>query len=121
MTGSGRPHPPMVVAAVALGVQVAIEYPLTSAYGMSGAALGTLIAAAVCLAGAGHPRPAELRIARRSSRLLRLVAAGAVAFGVASLASSKVDVLPICIAATAVYIGLVIVLRVVPRRLRRAR
>ena len=120
MTGSGRPHPPMVLAAVALGIQVAIEYPLTSAYGMSGAALGTSIAAA-----AVPRRPGDLVRRsfgrRRPEPAARLVAAGAAAFGVASLASSKVDVLPICIAATAVYIALVIVLRVVPRRLRRAR
>jgi O-antigen/teichoic acid export membrane protein len=121
MTGSGRPYPPMVAAAVALGVQLVIEYPLTSAYGMSGAALGTLIAGALCLAGQAFLVQRSFGSLGDPSRLLRLVAAGAAAFGVASLASSKVDVLPICIAATAVYIGLVIALRVVPRRLRRAR
>ena len=66
MTGSGRPHPPMVVAAVALAVQVAIEYPLTSAYGMSGAALGTLIAAAICLVGQAVLVRRSFGIARRS-------------------------------------------------------
>jgi hypothetical protein len=88
---------------------------------MSGAALGTLIASALCLVGQAILVRQSFGSLGDPSRLVRLVAAGAVAFGVASLASSKVDVLPICIAATAVYIGLVIVLRVVPRRLRRAR
>ena len=121
MTGSGRPHPPMVVAASALALQVVIEYPLTRAYGMSGAALGTLIAAAVCLAGQAVLVRSNFGSLGDPSRLLRLVVAAVAAFGVASLASSKVNVLPICLAATAVYIGLVIVLRVVPRRLRRTR
>ena len=88
---------------------------------MSGAALGTLIAAAVCLAGQAVLVRSNFGSLGDPSRLLRLVVAAVAAFGVASLASSKVNVLPICLAATAVYIGLVIVLRVVPRRLRRTR
>jgi stage V sporulation protein B len=119
MTGSGRPHPPMVVAAVALVLQVAIEYPLTRAYGMSGAALGTLIAAAACLVGQAVLVARSFGSLGDPSRLVRLLVAGAAAFGVASLASSRVDVVPICLAATAAYIMLVIALRVVPRRLRR--
>jgi O-antigen/teichoic acid export membrane protein len=121
MTGSGRPHPPMVVAAAALVLQVAIEYPLTSAYGMSGAALGTLIAAAACLLGQAVLVARNFGSLGDPSRLVRLLVCGAAAFGVASLASSRVDVVPICLAATAAYIALVIALRVVPRRLRRAR
>ncbi len=54
----------------------------------------------------------------RRRRAWLLIAAGG-AFAVASLASSKADVLPICAAATAVYATLVVALRVVPRRLRR--
>ena len=53
LTGSGHPHPPMRVAAAALLLQLVLEYPLTKAYGMTGAALGTLIAATLCMLGQG--------------------------------------------------------------------
>jgi tellurite resistance protein TehA-like permease len=86
---------------------------------MSGAALGTLIAAAACLVGQAVLVARSFGSLGDPSRLVRLLVAGAAAFGVASLASSRVDVVPICLAATAAYIMLVIALRVVPRRLRR--
>jgi O-antigen/teichoic acid export membrane protein len=119
LTGSGHPHPPMRVAAAALALQLAIEYPLTSAYGMSGAALGTLIASTVCLLGQGLLVRARFGTYGDASRIARLLVAAGGAYAVASLASSKADVIPICLAATAVYAALVLVLRVVPRRLRR--
>jgi O-antigen/teichoic acid export membrane protein len=121
LTGSGHPHPPMAIAASALLVQVAIEYPLTSAYGMTGAALGTLIAAAGCLVGQIVVVRWRLGTFGDPTRLARLLVAGGGAFGVASLASSRADVVPICFAAAAAYAGLVVALRVVPRRLRRTR
>ncbi len=121
LTGSGHPHPPMVIAAAALLVQVVVEYPLTHAYGMTGAALGTLIAAGACLAGQIIVVRWRLGTFADLTRLARLLLAGGGAFAVASLASSRADVLPICVAATAAYVVMVMAMRVVPRRLRRAR
>ena len=121
LTGSGHPHPPMVIAAAALLVQVVIEYPLTHAYGMTGAALGTLIAAAGCLVGQIIVVRRRLGTFADPTRIARLLVAGGGAFGVASLASSRADVLPICFAAAVTYVVLVVALRVVPRRLRRTR
>jgi O-antigen/teichoic acid export membrane protein len=119
LTGSGHPHPPMRVAAAALALQVAIEYPLTSAYGMSGAALGTLIAASVCLLGQVILVRARFGTFGDVSRIARLLLAAGGAYAVASLASSKANVIPICFAATVAYASLVVAFRVVPRRLRR--
>jgi O-antigen/teichoic acid export membrane protein len=119
LTGSGHPHPPMRVAAAALALQVAIEYPLTSAYGMSGAALGTLIAASVCLLGQVILVRARFGTFGDVSRIARLLLAAGGAYAVASLASSKANVIPICFAATVAYTALVVAFRVVPRRLRR--
>ncbi len=119
LTGSGHPHPPMVIAAVALLVQVIIEYPLTNAYGITGAALGTLIAAGGCLVGQIVVVRWRLGTFADVTRLARLAVAAGGAFAVASLSSSRSDVLPICFAATAAYVMLVIALRVVPRRLQR--
>jgi O-antigen/teichoic acid export membrane protein len=121
LTGSGHPHPPMRVAAVALGLQVIIEYPLTSRYGISGAALGTLIAAALCMVGEGFLVHRRFGSVGEVSRIARLLVAAGGAYAVASLASSRLDVLPLCFAATLVYVLLVVALRVVPRRLRRTR
>ncbi len=121
LTGSGRPVPPMVVAAAALVVQAAIGYPLTVAYGMSGAALGTLIAAGICVAGQALLVRRHFGALADPSRVGRLVVAAVGAFAIASQASSPLDVIPICAAATAAYVGLVLVLRVVPRRLQRRR
>jgi O-antigen/teichoic acid export membrane protein len=119
LTGSGHPHPPMRVAAAALALQLAIEYPLTSAYGMTGAALGTLTASVVCLIGQGVLVRARLGTFGEASRIARLVIAAGGAYAVASLASSRIDVLPFCAAASVAYVALVVALRVVPRRLRR--
>jgi O-antigen/teichoic acid export membrane protein len=119
LTGSGHPHPPMVVAALALAVQAVVEYPLTRAYGMTGAALGTLIAAGGCLAGQIALVRVRLGTVGDPLRMARLLVAAGGAFAVATLASSRTDVLPVCFAATVAYVVLVMVLRVVPRRLRR--
>jgi len=100
---------------------VIVEYPLTNAYGMTGAALGTLIAAAGCLVGQVVVARRRLGTVGDPSRIARLLLAAGGAFAVSSLASSRADVLPICIAATAAYVVLVVALRVVPRRLRRTR
>ncbi len=121
LTGSGHPHPPMVIAASALLVQVILEYPLTKAYGMTGAALGTLIAASGCLIGQVVVVRRRLGTVGDPIRIARLLLAAGGAFAVASLASSRADVLPICFAATVTYVVLVVVMRVVPRRLRRTR
>jgi Na+-driven multidrug efflux pump len=121
LTGSGHPHPPMRVAAVALGLQVAVEYPLTKGWGMSGAAFGTLIAATLCMLGEGVLVHRQFGSVGEASRIARLLLAAGGAYAVASLASSRLNVLPYCLAATLVYVLLVIALRVVPRRLRRTR
>lgn len=121
LTGSGHPHPPMRVAAAALLLQLVLEYPLTEAYGMTGAALGTLIAATLCMLGQGLLVRSRFGTFGDVSRIARLLVAAGGAYAVASLASTRVDVLPICLAATAVYAVLVVALRVVPRRLQRER
>jgi O-antigen/teichoic acid export membrane protein len=121
MTGSGRPHPPMTIAAAAFVLQLAIEYPLTKAYGMSGAALGTLTASVTCMIGLAVIVHLRFGTVGDPSRLARLGVAAAGAFAIASLATTKLNVLPICFAATVAYGVLVVVLRVVPRRLRRSR
>jgi len=111
----------MKIAASALLVQVIVEYPLTNAYGMTGAALGTLIAASACLVGLVVVVRRRLGTVGDPSRIARLLLAAGGAFAVASLASSRADVLPICFAATLTYVVLVVAMRVVPRRLRRTR
>jgi O-antigen/teichoic acid export membrane protein len=111
----------MRVAAAALALQLAIAYPLTSAYGMTGAALGTLIAATACLIGQGLLVRSRFGTFGDVTRIARLLVAAGGAYAVATLATTRIDVLPICLAATVVYAVLVVVLRVVPRRLQRHR
>jgi O-antigen/teichoic acid export membrane protein len=119
LTGSGRPIPPMIVAAAALAIQAVIGYPLTVAYGMSGAAGGTLVAAVVCVAGQAFLVRRHLGALADPTRVARLVVAAGAAFAIASQASSRADVVPICLAATLAYAAAVYALRVVPRRLDR--
>ena len=80
LTGSGHPHPPMRVAAAALLLQLAIEYPLTSAYGMTGAALGTLIAATLCMLGQGLLVRSRFGTFGDVSRIARLLVAAGGAY-----------------------------------------
>ncbi len=114
---AGKPHDAMRVAAGALFVQLAIAAPLTLASGLDGAATATLIAAAICCT-------AELAVVRRTigalgdpTRVLRLALAAAAAFGIASLADSRIWIVPMTLVALGVYAVLIVLLRVVPRSL----
>jgi O-antigen/teichoic acid export membrane protein len=105
----------VVVTMGCLALEIAACIPLAAAYGLRGAAVATLGAAVLCLAGHAVLVWRRFGVLADPSRIGRLVVAASVAFAIARLATSPESVVPLSIAAFVAYAVAVAVMRVIPR------
>lgn len=116
--GADRQRAAMLLASVAVAVQLALGVVLARHHGGVGVATATLVACAVCLVGqAALVRQIADGLHLAPGRLLRIAAAGAVAYVVAAIGVRASLSIPLGVLALSVYLVLLVALRAVPRPL----